>query len=115
MERERLEKYLTDRINNAISFERKKIAEMQRYIEFGKLSRGIIHDLMNPLNAISLSLEEKDDALRIGTLAFDCVVLANRDKAATSQVANEAVFFHIWLLVENLAIKVRQCFGVLTA
>lgn len=35
-----------------------KISQLYRLAEFGRISAGIFHDLINPLTAISLNLEQ---------------------------------------------------------
>jgi signal transduction histidine kinase len=35
-----------------------KMAQMYRFAEFGRLSSGLFHDLINPLNALSLNIEK---------------------------------------------------------
>jgi signal transduction histidine kinase len=44
--------------------EKKKIAELEKTAQFGELSRGLFHDLMNPLSSISLRLEHTLSARR---------------------------------------------------
>jgi signal transduction histidine kinase len=38
--------------------ESQAMSELYRYAEFGKLSSGLFHDLMNPMTAMTLSIEE---------------------------------------------------------
>ncbi len=50
-----------DAQNNTKEFkqsELRRIEEMYRFVEFGRLSSGIFHDILNPLTALSLSVEE---------------------------------------------------------
>ncbi len=35
-----------------------KMSQLYRFAEFGRLSSGLFHDLMNPLNAVSLNIEQ---------------------------------------------------------
>ncbi len=57
-ERDDLEITVNRRTKELLSSEAEKITQLYRLAEFGRLSSGIFHDLINPLSAISLNLEQ---------------------------------------------------------
>ncbi|OGY59559.1 MAG: hypothetical protein A3B23_01225 [Candidatus Colwellbacteria bacterium RIFCSPLOWO2_01_FULL_48_10] len=67
-ERDNLEITVEERTKELKEAQAERVAELYRFAEFGKLSSGLFHDLMNPLNAISLNIEklkEQNNALPI--------------------------------------------------
>ncbi|NCN99699.1 GHKL domain-containing protein [Candidatus Falkowbacteria bacterium] len=62
-ERDSLEIKVAARTQQLRQAEAEKINQLYRLAEFGRLSSGIFHDLINPLTAVSLNLEQiKSDA-----------------------------------------------------
>jgi signal transduction histidine kinase len=57
-ERDNLETLVIARTEALQRVERERMAELYRFAEFGKLSAGLFHDLVNPLTAISLTVEK---------------------------------------------------------
>lgn len=57
-ERDSLEIKVEERTKQIRELEIEKITQLYRLAEFGRLSSGIFHDLINPLTAVSLSLEQ---------------------------------------------------------
>lgn len=57
-ERDSLEIKVLARTNELRQLEAEKINQLYRLAELGRLSTGIFHDLLNPLTAISLNLEQ---------------------------------------------------------
>ena len=55
-ERDSLEIKVQERTKELRRVEQEKVNQLYRLAEFGKLSSGIFHDLMNPLTAVSLNL-----------------------------------------------------------
>ncbi|MEN9582429.1 MAG: hypothetical protein RL641_383 [Candidatus Parcubacteria bacterium] len=55
-ERDNLEVLVEARTKALYESERERMRELYRFAEFGKLSSGIFHDLLNPLTAVSLSV-----------------------------------------------------------
>lgn len=66
-ERDSLEIKILDRTRELRQLEAEKIFQLYRLAEFGRLSSGIFHDLVNPLTAVSLNLEQirNDDDYKI--------------------------------------------------
>lgn len=58
MEKEILERKIQERNMEVREMEADKINQLYRLAEFGRISSGIFHDLINPLTAISLNLEQ---------------------------------------------------------
>lgn len=61
LERDNLEQILVERTNQLRQAHAEKLGQLYRLASFGRLSSGIFHDLMNPLTAISLNLEQVKD------------------------------------------------------
>ena len=57
-ERDSLEIKVITRTEQLRQMEMEKISQLYRLAKFGRLSSGIFHDLINPLTAISLNLEQ---------------------------------------------------------
>jgi signal transduction histidine kinase len=57
-ERDDLEIKVEERTNKIREMETEKIGQLYRLAEFGRLSSGVFHDLINPLTAVSLNLEQ---------------------------------------------------------
>jgi signal transduction histidine kinase len=57
-ERDSLEIKVEARTQELLNLEAEKIKQLYRLAEFGRLSSGIFHDLINPLTAVSLNLEQ---------------------------------------------------------
>ncbi len=57
-ERDSLEIKVAERTAKLRQIEAEKINQLYRLAEFGRLSSGIFHDLINPLTAVSLNLEQ---------------------------------------------------------
>lgn len=57
VERDNLEVTVAERTREWKEAELRRSTELGRFIEFGKLSAGLFHDLINPLTAVSLSFE----------------------------------------------------------
>ncbi len=60
-ERNALEQRISERTEEFIYSEKARMEELARIAEFGKLSRGLFHDLINPLTAVSLQMERLSD------------------------------------------------------
>jgi len=58
LERDSLEIKVIERTKQIKQMEAEKINQLYRLAEFGRLSSGIFHDLLNPLTAVSLNLEQ---------------------------------------------------------
>lgn len=58
LERDSLEIKVIERTTQIKLMENEKINQLYRLAEFGRLSSGIFHDLINPLTAVSLNLEQ---------------------------------------------------------
>src|SRR5258708_17690534 len=65
-ERDKLEQMVERRTVQLRQAEVEKFAQFYHTIEFGKLAVGLFHDLMTPLNIVSLSLENINEESKIG-------------------------------------------------
>jgi len=63
-ERDSLEIKVEARTREIRELEAEKISRLYRFAEFGRLSSGIFHDLVNPLMAVSLNLENMNEATK---------------------------------------------------
>lgn len=59
-ERDSLEIRVLERTKELEQVQIEKVAEMYRFVEFGKLSAGLIHDLMSPLTSLCIEAEQHD-------------------------------------------------------
>ncbi len=57
-QRDQLEVMVRQRTRMLEETQSKRLAEIQRFAEFGKITAGLLHDLANPLTAASLNLEQ---------------------------------------------------------
>lgn len=57
-ERDLLEIKVEERTKELKETQTEKMTQMYRFAEFGRLSSGLFHDLINPLNAVSLNMEK---------------------------------------------------------
>jgi len=57
-ERDNLERLISERTQALVISQEKRLLDSQHAIHIGELARGILHDIMNPLSAISLYVDE---------------------------------------------------------
>lgn len=63
LERDSLEIKVTERTDELRRAQAAQIAQLHRFVEFGRLASGLFHDLASPLTAVALNLESlKDDS-----------------------------------------------------
>ena len=73
-ERDDLEIKVEERTTKIRKIKMEKISQLYRLAEFGRLSSGVFHDLINPLTAVSLNLEQiKNESVTNLTDARDCL------------------------------------------
>lgn len=83
-ERDLLEMKVEERTRKIEEMQAEKMVQLYRFAEFGRLSSGIFHDLINPLNALVISVEKiKDQDKSTNTINetktyLDSAVLAAR-------------------------------------
>ncbi|MCF7834259.1 MAG: GHKL domain-containing protein [Candidatus Pacebacteria bacterium] len=65
-ERDMLEVTVEKRTKELREAESEKVAQLYRFAEFGRLSSGLFHDLVNPLNAVSLNMEMAQNSKELG-------------------------------------------------
>jgi signal transduction histidine kinase len=65
-ERDSLEIKVEERTKELKNMQHERLTELYRFAEFGKLSSGIFHDLMNPLNALIANMSQADTHLAGG-------------------------------------------------
>ncbi len=76
-ERDSLEIMVEDRTDKIKEMEMDKIGQLYRFAELGRLSSGVFHDLINPLTAVSLNLEQiKNEDEKNLLNAKDCLTQA---------------------------------------
>lgn len=59
-ERDSLEVKVDQRTKELKEVQAEKMSQLYRFAEFGRISSGLFHDLINPLNAVSLNLGKTD-------------------------------------------------------
>ncbi|MDD5318464.1 MAG: HAMP domain-containing sensor histidine kinase [Candidatus Pacebacteria bacterium] len=57
-ERDQLEVTVKQRTDEVQRLQNEKLVEIYKFVEFGRLSAGLFHDLMSPLTALSLSAQQ---------------------------------------------------------
>lgn len=81
-ERDSLEVTVEERTKELKEAQAEKMAQLYRFAEFGRLSSGLFHDLMNPLTAISLNMEkiknENNNAISEVKMYIDKAILSAR-------------------------------------
>ncbi len=87
-ERNSLEKKVGERTKELRRAEQDKINQLYRLAEFGRLSSGIFHDLVNPLTAVSLNLEQIKGE-------------AENENASDQDIANAKSYLNQALLAAN--------------
>lgn len=76
-ERDSLEIKVEEKTRELKEAQAEKMAQLYRFAEFGRLSSGLFHDLINPLSAVSLSMQEvKDVATKEAKTNVERAVLA---------------------------------------
>lgn len=60
IERDTLEVKVIERTREIENIQIEKISELYTFIEFGKISAGLIHDLMSPLTALCIEIESNE-------------------------------------------------------
>lgn len=61
LERDLLEIKIEERTKNLKTAQLEKVSSLSRFAEFGRLSSGLFHDLVNPLTAVSLSIQRLEN------------------------------------------------------
>lgn len=122
-ERDDLEITVNRRTKELLSSEAEKITQLYRLAEFGRLSSGIFHDLINPLSAISLNLEqienEGDEKIKsVKSHLSQALVATHRMQGLISGIKNQisrknclslfSINQEISQSLEILAYKARQ-------
>jgi signal transduction histidine kinase len=121
--KELLEIKIEKRIKAIRAMETEKINQLYRFAEFGRISSGIFHDLINPLTAVSLSLEQisYQEKNNLGNTK-NCLmqaILASRKmenligliKKFIKQESSKSLFFlfkESWNIIQLLNYKARQ-------
>lgn len=98
IERDQLEQRVAARTEEFLRSERVRMQELAHITEFGQLSRGLFHDLMSPLSAITMSLRK----LKTGTTNV-------QDIRETEEAANRAL--EASRRMEAYMKSVKRCLG----
>ena len=85
-ERDLLEVKVEERTQELREAQAEKLQQVYRFAEFGRISSGLFHDLINPLNAVSLNLEKVAQSAHA-----EADDLAQRSKAMPVSQAREYV------------------------
>lgn len=95
-ERDMLEVTVVKRTAQLREAEAEKISQLYRFAEFGKLSSGLFHDLMNPLTAVSLNIEKargeknnSEDLNTANTYLHSAVLAAKKMESFVSAVRKQ--------------------------
>lgn len=88
-ERDLLEIRVAERSKEIEHMQIEKMSQLYTFIEFGKISAGLIHDIMSPLTAISIELETNPNSVIYKSTRSntESVSTIHEYKANTSQIA----------------------------
>lgn len=81
-ERDSLEVKVKQRTEELKKVQAEKMVQLYRFAEFGKISSGLFHDLINPLNAVSLNLEKVNNTQSVSPIAEAKEYVENAVRAA---------------------------------
>ncbi|MFA5119485.1 MAG: HAMP domain-containing sensor histidine kinase [Candidatus Omnitrophota bacterium] len=118
-ERDSLEIKVEDRTKELKEVQAEKMSQLYRFAEFGRISSGLFHDLINPLNAVSLNLGKTDgtaeetkqyvgNAVRAAKKLEDLVVAVRRQLAREETKALFLVEEEIKHVIEVLSHKAQN-------
>ncbi len=118
-ERDSLEIKVEDRTKELKEVQAEKMAQLYRFAEFGRISSGLFHDLINPLNAVSLNLGKTDgtveetkqyvgNAVRAAKKLEDLVVAVRKQLAREETKALFLVEEEIRHVIEVLSHKAQN-------
>lgn len=120
IERDGLELKVIERTKALEYAQIEKTTEMYRFVEFGKLSAGIIHDLMSPLTALCMDTDKKNEeamnSLVGASRKIQDIIHATRnqikadfgsEKIFLMQIIDEALLLH-QSRVKKLNISLRK-------
>jgi signal transduction histidine kinase len=110
-ERDSLEVTVEEKTRELKEAQAEKMAQLYRFAEFGRLSSGLFHDLINPLSAVSLNMEKiKNDKQNVH---LDQAVLAAKKMdelvvAVRKQLSREETNSHF-----SIQAEIRQVIHIL--
>ncbi len=120
IERDGLELKVIERTKALEYAQIEKTTEMYRFVEFGKLSAGLIHDLMSPLTALCMQADEKNsetmNSLIGASRKIQDIIHATRnqikadykvEKIILAQIIDEATLLH-QSRIKKLNIDIRK-------
>jgi len=124
-ERDLLEIKVEERTKKLREAQAEKMVQLYRFAEFGRLSSGLFHDLVNPLSAVALNMERikdrREDEEMLGDTkhCLDSAISATRKmedmvgavRKQLNRQKNEAVFSlpeEVGQVVEVLSYKARK-------
>jgi signal transduction histidine kinase len=118
-ERDTLEIKVEQRSKELKEAQAEKMAQLYRFAEFGRISSGLFHDLINPLNAVSLNLGKTDgtaeetkqyvgNAVRAAKKLEDLVVAVRKQLAREETKALFLVEEEIRHVIEVLSHKAQN-------
>ncbi len=118
-ERDSLEIKVEARTKELKEVQAEKMAQLYRFAEFGRISSGLFHDLINPLNAVSLNLGKTDgtaeetkqyvgNAVRAAKKLEDLVVAVRKQLAREETKALFLVEEEIRHVIEVLSHKAQH-------
>ncbi len=118
-ERDSLEIKVDQRTKELKEVQAEKMAQLYRFAEFGRISSGLYHDLINPLNAVSLNLGKTDgpaeetkqyvgNAVRAAKKLEDLVVAVRKQLAREETKTLFSIEEEIRHVLEVLSHKAEQ-------
>lgn len=120
VERDSLEIKVEERTKELKEVQMEKMTQLNRFAEFGRLSSGLFHDLINPLNAVALNVEKAKDQESKGTGLAEASLYLDKAIAATAKMGDFVAAVRKQIMnKENRAIfsltgEIRQVIDILS-
>jgi C4-dicarboxylate-specific signal transduction histidine kinase len=122
-ERDSLEIRVEERTEELKKTQMEKMSELSRFAEFGRISSGLFHDLVNPLTALSLNLEQVnqghstdiksaktylDQSIKTARRMGDLITAVRKQIARQENKAAFSINAEIEEIIELLSYKARK-------
>ncbi|MBU1046587.1 HAMP domain-containing histidine kinase [Patescibacteria group bacterium] len=121
-EKKSLEIKVKERTKKIKQFQIEKSMQLYRFAEFGRMASGIFHDLVNPLTAMTLNIEQlqkqhrhcMEDTESIEKIVNNIKQMRKLADTARKQIVNQKINIHfsladeITLALETLSCKARE-------
>lgn len=91
IERNSLERKVQERTRELERTQLEQMLQLQRFAEFGRVSSGLVHDIVNPLTAVSLNLDQVSDSEAVRQAKNGLSYIERYVEAIGNQLRNSSV------------------------